>query len=256
MPLTFSHPAAVVPFARFGLSLSALVIGSMSPDFIYFLRLAPRGHYGHTLPGLLLFCLPAGFTVLWLFHRVIKPPLLSLLPFKMENGGTFRILPLKNLASLSAAILVGAFSHILWDGFTHENGQLAELMPLLKMTVADFGFDRVPLARALHHFGSLIGGAWLLVLIRRWFKEASRRAGQAGKVPAGAGWVAAALVCGSAGFALAYSLTQNHAATGYALAKLVAVQAIVVTGAAFSVSVFLCSILWHALRYARSKGST
>ncbi len=36
MPWTVSHPAAAAPFARWGLVLSALVVGSMAPDFVYF----------------------------------------------------------------------------------------------------------------------------------------------------------------------------------------------------------------------------
>jgi len=33
MPFTFAHPAAAVPLAQFRLPLSALVVGSMAPDF-------------------------------------------------------------------------------------------------------------------------------------------------------------------------------------------------------------------------------
>ena len=40
MPFTGSHPAAVLPFLRSGLPPSALVIGSMAPDFPYYFQIA------------------------------------------------------------------------------------------------------------------------------------------------------------------------------------------------------------------------
>ena len=39
MPITFAHPAAVLPLARTGLPLTALAIGSMVPDLPMFVRL-------------------------------------------------------------------------------------------------------------------------------------------------------------------------------------------------------------------------
>jgi hypothetical protein len=36
MPFTFGYPAAAARLSRYGLNLSALVAGSMSPDFHYF----------------------------------------------------------------------------------------------------------------------------------------------------------------------------------------------------------------------------
>jgi hypothetical protein len=109
VPLTFAHPA--VPLARLGLPLSALVVGSMAPDFVYSLRLAPRGSFGHTLPGLVLFCLPAGLAVLWAFHRLMKRPLLALGPPPLQRRlaplpAPFRFLPARRLALVVAGVLM------------------------------------------------------------------------------------------------------------------------------------------------------
>jgi len=79
MPLTISHPAAAVPLARSGLALSALVIGSMTPDFPYFFPFFPYGYISHSLIGLLIYCLPVGLFSLGVFHFLIKYPVLSLL---------------------------------------------------------------------------------------------------------------------------------------------------------------------------------
>ncbi len=39
MSALIAHPVAAILFTRFGLCLSALIIGSMSPDFLYFFML-------------------------------------------------------------------------------------------------------------------------------------------------------------------------------------------------------------------------
>jgi hypothetical protein len=44
MPFTLAHPAIVVPLALQRLILSALIIGSMTPDLEYFIRLSDISH--------------------------------------------------------------------------------------------------------------------------------------------------------------------------------------------------------------------
>lgn len=58
MPFTLAHPAAVLPLARSRLHFPALMLGSMAPDFIYFLYGRPVNGYGHTLVGCVLLNLP------------------------------------------------------------------------------------------------------------------------------------------------------------------------------------------------------
>ena len=56
MPFTFAHPAAIIPInSRFKskFCLTGLVLGSMAPDFEYFIRLKPYSAYGHNLIGFL-----------------------------------------------------------------------------------------------------------------------------------------------------------------------------------------------------------
>ena len=61
MPFTLAHPAVVLclpekPFLHRG----ALVLGAMSPDFIYFLQGRAANGFGHTLLGALCLNLPLG----------------------------------------------------------------------------------------------------------------------------------------------------------------------------------------------------
>src|SRR5689334_1125521 len=84
MPNPLAHPAASIPFTRAGLVFSALVAGSLSPDFGYFID-QPRPYYMYTVPGLLLFDVPMAFALLWGFHALAKWPLLSLLPIDWQR---------------------------------------------------------------------------------------------------------------------------------------------------------------------------
>lgn len=51
MPFTLAHPAAVVFFKNKKFNLTALILGSMAPDFIYFLNFRPYGNLGHQILG-------------------------------------------------------------------------------------------------------------------------------------------------------------------------------------------------------------
>lgn len=51
MPFTLAHPAAVLPFWRSRLHFPALLLGSVAPDFGYFLAGRPVSGAGHTLWG-------------------------------------------------------------------------------------------------------------------------------------------------------------------------------------------------------------
>ena len=60
MPVTFAHPAIVLPFYKKPkfFSMTTLIIGSMSPDFEYFLRMKIKSDMSHTLLGIFYFDLP------------------------------------------------------------------------------------------------------------------------------------------------------------------------------------------------------
>ncbi|HET7812032.1 MAG TPA: DUF4184 family protein [Steroidobacteraceae bacterium] len=134
MPFTVSHAAAVLPIHRLRpqLPLAALMIGSMSPDFLYFLPWQPNWLESHTLRGLFYFCWPAGLLAWLLFTRVLARPSQALLPdawrgvFPLDDGR----LTLRLLAIVSLALLFGAATHILWDSFTHRSS-LSESLPVL-----------------------------------------------------------------------------------------------------------------------------
>src|ERR1700756_2931186 len=84
MPFTVSHAAAVLPFRRLNLVWSAFIIGSMAPDFPYIIGSTHYRGLGHRWPGVVLFPLPASLAALWLFHNVVKRPVIDLMPAGMQ----------------------------------------------------------------------------------------------------------------------------------------------------------------------------
>ena len=186
MPLTFAHPAAVLPFRRCGLPFSALVVGSMAPDLEYVLRLAPRSEISHTAAGLLVFCLPVGMLGLWLFHRVWTRPMADLLG--MSGNGSMghaapacTFWPARRFAVLCAAIVVGSMTHVAWDSFTHQYGWMVQRVPSLSRLVLATKWGAVPLYTMLQHGSTAVGLAVLAGVVlhdRTWARGISGRGGK------------------------------------------------------------------------------
>jgi len=175
MPFTLSHPILVVPIRRW-LPLSALVVGSMAPDFLNFLQSPDSRNYGHTLPGLFVFCLPVGVVVLWLYHALLKEPLLGLLPDAhrarlQPYARPFYFFPAKQLLLILAALFIGAVTHIAWDSFTHRYGFFVERFPIFEQVLFSLPGMRMPVFRLLQilgHGGFLV----LIVWYWRWYQKA------------------------------------------------------------------------------------
>lgn len=168
MPFTFSHPAIVLPFMKArntAISMSALVVGSMIPDFQYFFSMKLNGRFSHTLPGIFLFDLPVAFLICMVFHVVVKKPLIDNSP-RWISG---RLQPLRSFDFLAywkthpigllMCIVIGATSHIVWDGFTHHDGVFVPFVPALDSAVQISGLPVLPVFRYLQHISTIIGAA-------------------------------------------------------------------------------------------------
>ncbi|MEP6572820.1 MAG: DUF4184 family protein [Gemmatimonadota bacterium] len=169
MPFTLAHPAAALPIwyaSRRHLRLAALIIGAATPDYEYFLHLNTVGHFAHTLPGLITVCLPAGWLSLWLFDRYGRMGAERLLPpqwkLRLPSGTPF--------FSTSCAILLGALTHIAWDGLTHPNGWGVRLLPQLEWP-AYIGPLIVPWFTVLQHVSTILGLIVLTAATRRWVRR-------------------------------------------------------------------------------------
>lgn len=173
MPFTFSHPAIVLPFGinkTKYLDFSALVIGSMSPDFEYFLHFKLIQIIGHTIIGQFLFCLPMTFIILYIYHNIIKKPLINNLPsfvscryyYLVENE--WKINSIFRFVVVIYSVLIGSFSHLFWDSFTHKNGYFVSRINFLSNSISVFNF-KIHIYKLLQHGSTLIGMGFILLYL-------------------------------------------------------------------------------------------
>lgn len=182
MPFTVSHVAAVLPFhrplRRLGL-ISAAAIGAMAPDLdlILPIRLTRAQTHGHW--ALLTFCLPVGLAAWTLFQALIKPALVEVAPDGVyarlcaEHLGP-RLRSFKTWVFAAFALLLGALTHLIWDGFTHEDGQGVRMLPVLGERGPELGGSAWHLYRWLQHGSSVVGLVAVMVALWLWCSHAVR----------------------------------------------------------------------------------
>jgi hypothetical protein len=176
LPFTLAHPAAVLPLRRFFV-FSALIIGSMAPDFHYFFNLGPRGHFSHSIKGAFVFALPASLLALWIFETVMKVPLISLAPEYHQQrlaglAGAFRWRPASRFALILLSLMIGIGTHLVWDSLTHEHGLVVRNFPDLSAPALDeFGRER-PLYDVLQNTSTVMGMVVLLLWYALWVRRA------------------------------------------------------------------------------------
>jgi hypothetical protein len=154
MPFTFSHPAIVLPLtkARLKLSATGLIIGSIIPDFEYFIRMRNISLYSHTLAGIFWFDLPLALLACFVYHLIVRNSLFNNLPsFLKDRFSVYKDFNwpgyfVKNWAIVVVSIIIGATSHILWDGVTHHTmfyinqADLSTMMTIGKINLGGYKF--------------------------------------------------------------------------------------------------------------------
>ncbi|WP_373840445.1 DUF4184 family protein [Glaesserella sp.] len=133
MPFTFAHPMTVLCFPRNSryFHFPALVLGAMSPDFVYMLYLKISGHtlFGSEWINLPL-CLLFYGIYRWLLAKAVKEHLPNFWASKVPQS-TFSN-PLIWVIVFFYSAWIGMVSHIALDGITHDGGYFVELFPILK----------------------------------------------------------------------------------------------------------------------------
>lgn len=160
-----------MPMRRSRLVLSALIVGTMAPDFEYFLRLRSGSGWGHTIPGAFGLSLPLGLAVLWLYHRFAKLPIAALLPVPLELRLGQELQPFRfrgRFFLIVLSMLAGIATHLAWDSFTHSHTWLFHHWDFLRRHV------HLPLAGSirvfllLQYISSIGGIVVLLCWVWHW----------------------------------------------------------------------------------------
>ncbi len=168
MPFTVSHAAAALPFARSGLVLSAVIIGTMTPDFPYFLQIHGISGLTHSLAGVVTVDLLLGLAAFTLWSAVLRRPVIDLgpgwihsrIPAAAARADLPRGIGIWALIALSVA--VGAFTHVLWDSFTHTGAWGVQQLDFLDTRIA---------GRATYRWLQFVSGAVALVVLAGWVRH-------------------------------------------------------------------------------------
>lgn len=174
MPWTFAHPAILRPLsARLApINLYGALLGALMPDVGYYLGSLGRALSAHSLPGLFQVCLPFSWLFL-LLSVVLAQPMIDVLPAPHRPFlawqwqrviGSWRW-TVRAVLMLSACMLLGSFSHLLWDSATHRTGLW---VPALNLTHTLYG---VPIFRWLQHLSTVVGSVVLLL----WYRQSLRQ---------------------------------------------------------------------------------
>ena len=165
MPFTFSHTAATLLFKPWlhkqKLSYTALILGCMAPDFEYFLRLKMQGDYGHHFVGIFLIDLPVSIILALLIHLFIRDQFIEYSPKFLKQ----RLIIFQNINWLAyfrhnfwtvvISIIIGIFTHIVWDAFTHQTGFFVQQISYLQNTI-QLGNLQVKVFKLLQHASSVL----------------------------------------------------------------------------------------------------
>ena len=136
MPLTLSHPAAVLPLQRLGLPMTALVLGSMVLDVPLYLGSRRGYEITHNPLSIVTVDIALTFFALVVWFAVLRDPLVDLspAPIRARLDPHARLSRRQWLLAIPAAAIAAA-THIFWDSFTHADR---------------WGYDRVTWLRTDH----------------------------------------------------------------------------------------------------------
>lgn len=185
MPFTLAHPAAVLPLRRYCprlLSFPALIIGSFCPDVGYAFGDGDISTFSHRLLGSLGFCLPVGLVLLVLFY-FLRGPAVGLLPAAYRQT----LLPLSRRPlgspwAVLISLVLGTWTHLLWDSFTHNEGWFVQHLSVLQTPILSVGSRTARVCHLLWYGCSFAGVVWLFLVFEQWQQtHAGRAAGTLGK---------------------------------------------------------------------------
>jgi uncharacterized protein DUF4184 len=170
MPFTLAHPAAILPLRGFRyLRTVPLIIGALIPDLPYYLpaHLARFTPETHSFEGSVTIDLLLGYAALAAVF-VLRLPLTALLSARtrwlcLSALAPFSSRPLEWLFA-AVAIVLGVWTHLLWDSFTHLDGWMVHRVAALSAPVT-LGPYHGTVCHVLQYLSSVFG----LAVMALWY---------------------------------------------------------------------------------------
>ena len=150
--------------------MTGLVVGSIAPDFEYFMRLNGDSYYSHSWLGILYFNLPLSILLAFLFHVIVRNIMIDNLPgFLARRFVAFKDLdwPMhfkNNFWVVIISMMVGAASHLITDDFTHAHTAAVDMLGILRKHI-HIGGKHLPVYIFLQYLGTVIGGLIIIYAV-------------------------------------------------------------------------------------------
>lgn len=186
MPFTPAHGIVALPFVRTPLIPAAIAVGAMAPDAPLFFRLGVRYWTTHDWVAGALIGLPLAFILLLIWRLLLRQAAGEFLPrwfacrlpgrWAEPGDGWWSLWGGRGAragarwaaaALLVAALLIGIWSHILWDEFTHSGRRGGVLFPILDSEP----IAGIPIATMLHWFFSITALTVIAIWLARWLRR-------------------------------------------------------------------------------------
>ncbi|MEU8227056.1 DUF4184 family protein [Kribbella sp. NPDC048915] len=252
MPFPLAHPAAVLPLVRRPFVASALVAGAVAPDLLYvgpLYQIATQYIHGnltltltHKVTSALWLDPLLALLLLLVFHFALRRPLVALAP-----RGLAARLPEPSRAPVLwtvVSVVAGAFTHVIWDAFTHWDGYFVRRFPGFFGAEVTAGWE---VSRVLQYVSTLGGCLVLAVWLHRWYRRTSPSAVTSG-VPAWVRYFVLGLAVAFAAVSVAVELGRvDGAFAGETAVRLVLSG--LVSGALIVLVGYV--LVWHLIRWRR-----
>ncbi|MFT4601242.1 MAG: hypothetical protein ACI857_001420 [Arenicella sp.] len=183
MPFTFSHPFIILPLLKLSknrISATALFAGSMAPDFEYFINFQMKQIHGHTTSGMFYYDFPLAILLCFAFHSLVRDALIHYSPRFIKNrwchyiGYDWKERWKNNWKMIMVSAMIGVFSHIFLDSFTHPHRLMTDNIEFLRHSISFFGTE-MKIYDIGQTWGSVFGlGAILYVIVREPEKQQFR----------------------------------------------------------------------------------
>jgi uncharacterized protein DUF4184 len=162
MPFTLAHPAAILPLRGLRyLRTVPLIIGAIIPDLPYYVpaRFGLIRPETHSVTGSFTTCLLLGYAALVCVF-LLRRPLTALLSARARWLGLTALAPFSRRplewAVAPVSIILGVWTHLLWDSFTHNDGWMVRRVAALSAPVSFLWYNGT-VCHILQYLSSVFG---------------------------------------------------------------------------------------------------